>query len=69
MNGAMSTKPVKTHEPLKPCPFCGSPATAEVSENYKGDKEYRVKCTECFAEMAWFQKKPLVVAWNERAKG
>jgi hypothetical protein len=68
MNGVTSTKAFKPHEPLKPCPFCGHDAEPKALENYAGEKEYQIECTNCAGSMSWFQKKPLVVNWNMRVK-
>jgi len=52
---------------LKPCPFCGGEAIAEMNENWYW--EYEVYCTKCGAtfQTSFDTEEEAVKAWNRRA--
>jgi hypothetical protein len=65
-----------TLPPLKPCPFCGSPAKAnhdvlredEADPNSKAIDIYWVKCVWCGTQVRGFRStlEEAVSVWNER---
>lgn len=57
-------------EQMKPCPFCGSPASTECNPGFgPSGAPWAVGCDEdgC-AEFAWFASEAeAIAAWNRRA--
>lgn len=56
--------------PLKPCPFCGSPAELRVTDRVPTDYNYTPRCTvtSCAGRLAklWMNKEDAIKAWNRR---
>ena len=56
------SQPIPKWKELEPCPFCGSEAQADGS-----DEMWIVYCTKCPASMAFFQTREAAVRyWNRR---
>ena len=56
---------------LKPCPFCGGPATMKIGRHYDGRGEYTPRCQnpKCPGRITkiWLDKSVAEDIWNNRA--
>lgn len=54
---------------LKPCPFCGSEATMQDTEDWSPYSRWMVRCTECGMDTGGRESKSAAIsAWNARAE-
>lgn len=52
---------------LKPCPFCGGPASVKQDSLFGFLKTYSVRCLRCLARQRWQDsKEDAILVWNFR---